>query len=87
MADIRETQSPAQTGPGIPDEALGGPAEDANFEAQLERAEKRLKTEHDDAHYLGEHPDGIGPTLGQDLGQPNLGHSADWNDEDYDPPT
>jgi hypothetical protein len=86
MANIRETDSLAQTGQGIPDEAVG-PGEDGQFEAQIERVEKRLKAEHDANHYLGEHPDGIGPTLGQDLGRPNPGHDVDWNGEDYDPPT
>jgi len=75
MANPHDTQTPASTD------------EDGHFEADLERAEKRLKTDHRQAHYLGEHPDGIGPTLGQDLGQPNPGHDVDWNDEHYDPPT
>ncbi|MEI9891969.1 MAG: hypothetical protein WDN45_17215 [Caulobacteraceae bacterium] len=85
MAHIPANDTPAQTGPGIPDEARG-PNEDPNFELELERAEKRLR--HDREHPIfGVHPDGVGPTLGQDLGQPNPGHDTEWNDETYDPPT
>jgi hypothetical protein len=85
MANISQTQTPAQTGPGIPDEALG-PGQDAHFEAELERAEKRLKEERSH-RFMTDHPDGIGPTLGQDLLRPNPGHGVDWNSDDYDPPT
>lgn len=90
MANISQTQTPAQTGPGIPDEALGPGEdvqfEDAQFEAELARAEKRLKD--DRSHrFMTDHPEGIGPTLGQDLLRPNPGHDADWNSDDYDPPT
>jgi hypothetical protein len=92
MADISQTQTPAQTGPGIPDAALDRdqtfvPGGDAALEAELERAEKQLREDRDH-RFMTEHPDGIGPTLGQDLGAPNLGSAAvDWNHEDYDPPT
>ena len=85
MANISQTQTPAQTGPGIPDEALG-PGEDAQFEAELARAEKRLREERDH-RFMTDHADGIGPTLGQDLLRPNPGHNVDWNSDDYDPPT
>jgi len=61
-------------------------SEDAQFEKDLDRAERRLR--HDREHPMfGVHPDGVGPTLGQDLGRPNPGHDVDWNDEEYDPPT
>jgi hypothetical protein len=85
MARIRQTDTAAQTGLGIPDEARG-PRDDADLEMDLEKAERRLRSEHDH-RVFGEHPNGIGPTLGQDLGQPNPGHAVDWNDESYDPPT
>ena len=68
-----------------PDEARGS-NDDADLEVGLEKAERRLRSEHDHPAF-GVHPNGIGPTLGQDLGQPNPGHAVDWNDEDYDPPT
>ena len=85
MANISQTQTPAQTGPGIPDEALG-PGEDAQFEAELARAEKRLR--EDRSHrFMTDNEDGVGPTLGQDLERPNPGHDVDWNSDDYDPPT
>ena len=75
MADISQTQAPAQA-----------PSDDGRFEAELERAEQRLKEERSH-RFMTEHEDGIGPTLGQDLGRPNPGHDLDWNAEDYDPPT
>ena len=84
MADIRATDNLAQTGPGIPDEARG-PGEDPNLEAELERAERRLLQR--DNPIFGVHPEGVGPTLGQDLGKPNPGQDIDWNEDDYDPPT
>jgi hypothetical protein len=77
MADIRPIDTPAQTGPGIPDEALG-PGEDAAFEAELEEAEAEEKRDERERHPFGENPDGIGPTLGMDI---------DTDDEAYDPPT
>jgi hypothetical protein len=85
MASIRQVDSPAQTGPGIPDEALG-PGEDASFEAELERAERRLRQTREHPMF-GVHPDGLGPTLGQDVSRPNPGRDMDWNDWGYDPPT
>ena len=90
MANIRpgaepSTETPAQTSPGLADGAHG-PYEDPSFEAELERAERRLR--HAREHPLfGVHPDGVGPTLGQDLGKPNPGRDLDWNDVGYDPPT
>lgn len=85
MANISQTQTPAKTGPGIPDEALG-PGEEAQFEVELTRAERRLREERSHRFMTG-HADGIGPTLGQDLLRPNPGHGVDWNADDYDPPT
>ncbi len=85
MATIRQTDTAAQTGMGIPDEARG-PGDNRDLELELERAERRLRSEPEH-RVFGEHPEGIGPTLGQDLGRPNPGHDIDWNDEDYDPPT
>ena len=58
----------------------------ADLELELEKAERRLRAEHEHPVF-GQHPHGIGQTLGGDLLQPNPGHGADWNDEDYDPPT
>jgi hypothetical protein len=69
----------------ITDEARG-PRDEANLEMDLENAERRLRSEHDHPAF-GLHPDGIGPTLGQNLGQPDPGHPVDWNDDSYDPPT
>ncbi len=78
MANIRQTDTAAgRTRPGMPD--------DAELEMTLEAAE-RLRSKND-RPLFGVHPDGIGQTLGGDLGQPNLGHAADWEDESYDPPT
>jgi hypothetical protein len=85
MANIRQTDTAAQTGVGIPDEARG-PGDDADLELDLEKAERRLRAERD-RPVFGRHPDGVGPTLGQDLGRPNPGQDIDWEDESYDPPT
>ncbi len=85
MADIRQTDTAAQTGMGIPDEARG-PGEDPTLELELEKAERRLRTDHAN-HLFGEHPNGVGPTLGQDLAAPNPGATMDWDDESFDPPT
>ena len=48
MANIRQTDTPAQTGRGIPDEALGGPAEEATFDRELEQAEQDRDEEDED---------------------------------------
>ena len=85
MADIGSTDTPAQTGAGIPDEARG-PDEDPGLENELERAEKRLRDDGDSPTF-GVHPDGVGPTLGQDLDRPNPGQDADETDETDDPGT
>ena len=90
MSDIRPIPTPAQdnldlAGPDMGDEARG-PHEDSVFETELERAEKRLRDAREHPMF-GVHPDGVGPTLGQDLGRPNPGRDLDWNDEGYDPPT
>jgi hypothetical protein len=81
LADLDSMESSS----GIPQEAEG-PHDDPNFEAELSRAERRLKWARTHPMF-GVHPDGVGPTLGQDLGRPNPGHDVDWNDDKYDPPT
>ncbi len=72
MADIRRTDTLAETGPGIPDEALG-PGEEASFEIALERADGAGPT--------------LGQNLGQAQARAKSAPDADWNDEAYDPPT
>jgi hypothetical protein len=69
--------SQTDTGPGRPDQSL---------EQELSQAEQRLRHEREHPAF-GEHPHGVGQTLGGDLAQPNPGHDVEWNDEDYDPPT
>jgi hypothetical protein len=64
----------------------GSAAPGADFEIELMRAERRLRWAREHPLF-GIHPDGLGPTLGQDLGRPNPGHEVDWNDDHYDPPT
>jgi hypothetical protein len=84
MADIRQDASTeSQTQKGSDDSFR---AQDSHLESELERAERRRRYEREHPMF-GVHPDGFGPTLGQDLGKPNPGHDADWNDESYDPPT
>jgi hypothetical protein len=73
MADISQTPTPAE-------------GDNSHFEADLERAEKRLREERSH-RFMTDHEEGIGPTLGQDLLRPNPGHEVDWNADDYDPPT
>lgn len=92
MPDIhsQHTASIIPTGPGVSDEARG-PHEDLNFEAELIRAERRLRWAREHPMF-GVHPDGLGPTLGQDLGRPNPGHDIDWPEahgtgDRYDPST
>jgi hypothetical protein len=82
MPILRTTDTPAETDP----EKARGPHEDPAFERELERAEQRLRWSREHPIF-GVHPDGVGPTLGQDLGKPNPGHDLDWNNESYDPPT
>jgi hypothetical protein len=52
------------------------PAEHPAFDTELERFERQLRYEREHP-FLGVHPDGVGPTLGQDLGSPNLGVDLD----------
>ena len=55
------------------------PLEQPTFDSELERFERQLR--HEREHPLfGVHPDGVGPTLGQDLGKPNPGVDLD---DDY----
>lgn len=61
------------------------PAESPAFDTELERFERQLR--HAREHPLfGVHPDGVGPTLGQDLGKPNTGDALDWEHMAYKPP-
>jgi hypothetical protein len=53
-----------------------GPAEHPVFETELARFERRLRYEREHPLF-GVHPDGVGPTLGQDLGKPNPGEDLD----------
>jgi hypothetical protein len=89
MPSIRQTDTAAQTGMGIPDEARG-PGEDPGLELELEAAERRPRADRD--RLFGDHPNGVGPTLGQDFaaGDPVANDpvvGVDWEDEAYDPPT
>lgn len=89
MPILRTTDTPSQTerDPADPgDRDANFETLDAHLEGELERAERRMRWEREHPIF-GVHPDGFGPTLGQDLGKPNPGHDADWNDESYDPPT
>ncbi len=82
MAEIRNIDTPAQTGPGLPDEALG--PKDKAFEAQMARAETEERREDAEAHgrdILGEHANGVGQTLGGDLLRPNPGRDLPPEDE------
>jgi hypothetical protein len=83
MANTRNIDTPAQTGPGLPDEALG--PDDEAFEAQLERAEsERRGAAEPGRDVLGDHADGVGPTLGGDLGRANPGRDLPPEREDDD---
>jgi hypothetical protein len=53
-----------------------GPAQHPAFDSELARFERRLRYEREHP-FFGVHPDGVGPTLGQDLGQPNPGVDLD----------
>ena len=53
-----------------------GPVEHPVFETELARFERRLRYEREHP-FFGVHPDGVGPTLGQDLGRPNTGEDLD----------
>ncbi|MEI9892130.1 MAG: hypothetical protein WDN45_18220 [Caulobacteraceae bacterium] len=74
MASIGQTDAAARSRRETPD--------DMEREMTVETA-RRLR----ESPLFGVHPDGLGPTLGGNLLQPNPGHAVDWEDEDYDPPT
>jgi hypothetical protein len=61
------------------------PAEHPVFETELAQFEKQLRYEREHPLF-GVHPDGVGPTLGQDLGQPNTGDDLDRDYPGYRPP-
>ena len=63
-----------------------GPAEHPVFETELARFERRLRYEREHT-FFGVHPEGVGPTLGQDLGKPNQGEDLDWDHQGFKPPT
>jgi hypothetical protein len=63
-----------------------GPAEHPVFETELARFERRLRYEREHPLF-GVHPDGVGPTLGQDLGRPNTGDDLDWDHQGHKPPS
>lgn len=69
------TDGAAETIPTVQTEALP-PLEDPTFENELDSFERRLRYEREHPLF-GVHPDGLGPTLGQDLGQPNPGHDLE----------
>ncbi|MGZ3313389.1 MAG: hypothetical protein ACXWKY_10705 [Caulobacteraceae bacterium] len=75
----------AQTGPAAQDEPVA-PVEHPAFDTELDRFERQVRYEREHPLF-GVHPDGVGPTLGQDLGKPNPGRDLDFNNEGYDPPT
>jgi hypothetical protein len=62
------------------------PAEHPIFETELARFEQRLRSAREHPLF-GVHPDGVGPTLGQDLGRPNTGDDLDWEHTAYKPPS
>ena len=74
MASIGQTHAAARIRRDAPD--------DMEREMTVETA-RRLR----ENPLFGLHPDGLGPTLGGDLLQPNPGRAIGWDDEDYDPPT
>ena len=85
MAGTRNIDTPAQTGPGLPDEALG--PNDEAFEAELERAETEERREEGGEPgrgVFGGHDDGVGQTLGGDLLRPNPGRDLPPEAEDDD---
>ena len=75
----------AQNIPTVQDEPVASP-EHPTFDTELARFERRLHYEREHPLF-GVHPDGVGPTLGQDLGKPNPGHDLDKDDQGCDPPT
>ena len=75
----------AESIPSLQGEPLASP-EHPTFDTELDRFERRLRYEREHPLF-GVHPDGVGPTLGQDLGKPNLGHDLDRDDQGHDPPT
>ncbi len=81
MAQTRMIDNPAQSGPGIPDEALA-PGEEAGFESELEQAEAEQDRDEAERHPFGENRDGIGPTLGEDVGAPTPGRDIPGDDDD-----
>ena len=78
--DLADLASMAETGPGIADQARE-PNDDPDFETELMRAERRLRWAREHPLF-GIHPDGLGPTLGQDLTRPNPGHDIDAPEPD-----
>ena len=76
---------PAEIGPPDPVE-VSGPGDGSDFEAELDGFERRHR-EAREHPLFGVHPDGVGPTLGQDLGKPNPGHDLDWNEVGFNPQT
>ena len=52
------------------------------LEQDLQRAERHHREDEKREHPFGENPDGLGPTLGSDLGKPNPGHDLPDTDED-----
>lgn len=65
---------------------LPSPGGDARFDAEMSALQKRRKAEQESRDYLGQHPDGVGPTLGQDFGRPNPGEDLPATPTHDDPP-
>jgi hypothetical protein len=63
-----------------------GAPQNPDLDTELDRFERHHRYEREHPLF-GVHPDGVGPTLGQDLGKPNPGHAVDWDNEDPDPST
>lgn len=83
--DLADLASTTEAAPGVPEDALS-PHDDPSFEAELSSAERRLRWSREHPMF-GVHPDGVGPTLGQDFGRPNPGHDLASDDDRYDAPT
>jgi hypothetical protein len=83
MASTRPPVTSTQSGPGVSG-AARGPHNDPDLETELERFERRLRYAREHPLF-GVHPDGVGPTLGQDLGKPNDGVDLDWEHMGYNP--
>jgi hypothetical protein len=62
------------------------PLEHPAFDSELKSFERRLRLAREHSLF-GVHPDGVGPTLGQDLGKPNPGDDLDWEHQAFDPKT